>query len=398
MSLTKDSSTFKKTRPAFANIYWFPLAALYAAIILPWSIAGQMGWWPAPAGLHYAWGHGHEMLFGFALAVVAGYTSGPQPKKEAFTMIGLWILARITFLFWPASLVASLCNLIFVFSMVWKIAPVFLKTAKKWRNKSVGFILIGIALTVAAFHAANQAFEPSQRLLVFLLEGVLLLSTLMFFMGGRMIAPAITGHLQKSQDYILEARVQPNFEGAVLILLIIALLLNLLPFTVRPILLAIVLILAASLTLTRMLRWQFWRCLDRPDLVALMLGYSWLIIGSLLAALSLITNILPINQALHAITVGALGTLTLSVMARSRMHRCLRDPNVYPWVYFLNILIATATIIRLSINWLPYSKALMIASACWSLAYLGLFALLIWLSAIDNGWIKREKKPLMVNL
>lgn len=383
-----------KTKPTFANIYWFPLAALYSALILPWSVGGQLGWFPVPAGLEHAWGHGHEMLFGFALAVVAGYTSGPQPKKEAFTMIALWILARISFLFWPASLVAGLCNLAFIFSMVWKIAPIFLKTAKKWRNKSVGFILIGIALSAAAFHGASQINEPQQLQLTSLLEAVLFLSALMFFMGGRMIAPAIAGHLQKTCNYTLEARVQPSFESIVLILLMVLLFINVLPIPQRPMLMAFLLFWCAIFTLIRMLRWRFWRCYNRPDLLALIVGYSWLIAGWLLVGFSLATGVLPIGLTLHAVTIGALGTLTLSVMARGRMHRCLRDPNAYPWVYLLTILISIATLIRVSIFVLPYSEALMLATLCWSLAFIGLLVLLLWLGAIDKGWVKRVRKPL----
>lgn len=378
----------KRAKAPFANIFWFPLAALYAALILPWSVAGQMGWWPAPSGITTPWGHAHEMLFGFALAVVAGYTSGPQPRRDAFVMIGLWLLARVAFLWWPQSVMATLFNLAFVFSLVWKSAPAFLVTAKKWRNKSVGVILVGLALSVTAYHVTVHLQASPHNLPVLLLEAVLFLSALMFFMGGRMIAPAIAGHLEKTQRYTLEPRVQPNFESAILLLLMAALVINVLPFAARPIVLAALLLACALLTLVRMLRWRFWRCHDRVDLLALLLGYGWLIAGWLLAAISLGTQALPISQALHAITVGALGTLTLSVMARVRMHRSLRNPNAYPWVYGLNILIALATLVRIAIHWLPYSKALMLASACWSLAYIGLLALLLWLAASDNGWRK----------
>src|SRR5690606_42159102 len=46
-------------------------------------------------------GHAHEMLFGFALAVVAGYVLGPQPKTTTLSLVALWSLARLTFLMWP---------------------------------------------------------------------------------------------------------------------------------------------------------------------------------------------------------------------------------------------------------------------------------------------------------
>lgn len=375
----------KGSRTPFANVLWFPLAATYAAVMLPWSVAAQLGLWPAPAGITRPWGHGHEMLFGFALAVVTGYTSGQQPRRTTLQMIGLWLLARLAFLGWPLSLPAILLNVAFVIALAWKVAPTFLRTAKKWRNKSVGVILIGVALSVIAFHiAAHMALPPS----LFLLEAVLFLSALIFFMGGRMIAPAIAGHVEKTQGYILEARVQPALEGAVLLLLLMALVVNVLPVGARPAMLAALLLACALLTLVRMVRWQGWRCRDRLDLLALLAGYGWLMAGWVLIALSLTTEALPLSQALHAITVGALGTLTLSVMARVRMHRCLRDPNAWPWVYGLNLLIAAAALIRLTVHWLPYTQGLMLAALCWSLAYGGLLVLLVRL-----GQQEKKNRP-----
>ncbi|MEJ6655217.1 MAG: NnrS family protein, partial [Pseudomonas sp.] len=58
-------------RPAF--LLFFPLAALLAAGVVPlsvWAVLAGSGW---PPGLLSS-GHGHELIFGFALALIAGYT------------------------------------------------------------------------------------------------------------------------------------------------------------------------------------------------------------------------------------------------------------------------------------------------------------------------------------
>src|SRR5690606_16466812 len=111
-----------------------------------------------------------------------------------------------------------------------------------------------------------------------LLETILLISSLMFFMGGRMIAPAVAGHLTK-QGRTLEARVQPQLEGLVLITLAIILVLNLVPQEWARRASGGLLLAIALLTLVRLLRWQIWHCLDRPDLLGLALGYLWLVAG-----------------------------------------------------------------------------------------------------------------------
>lgn len=75
------------TRPPLKPIhtFWlfFPAASLWAAAVVPLSIYAVLsgsGW---PPGLIGA-GHGHELIFGFALALIAGYTLGPQPGAYWF--------------------------------------------------------------------------------------------------------------------------------------------------------------------------------------------------------------------------------------------------------------------------------------------------------------------------
>lgn len=355
-----------KAKLPFAHTYWFPLAALYSALILPLSVGGQLCWFTVPAGLQYAWGHGHEMIFGFALIVIAGYLAGPQPKSYIFTVMGLWLVARLSFWF----------------------APIFLRTAKKWRNKSAGFVLVGLGIVAVGFHMVMQSDQSDGLSLRFLLEAVLLLSILMFYMGGRIIAPALAGHFQ-SQNRFLKDRVQPRFEGSILILLFSVLVLNLLTFTwIKPVMAAL-LLLSALLCVVRVLRWRPWWSYRRADLLAMLLGYSWIIVGWLGIALSLITANFPITKALHAITIGALGTLTFTVMSRTRSHRVLRDTNAKPFVFILALLITAAALLRLNPTWLGYSQSIFLAACCWSFAFIGLFVWLMWLNKIEKK-VKRQ--------
>lgn len=384
-----------KAKPPFANVYWFPLAAFYSALILPLSVGGQLGWFPAPEGLQYAWGHGHEMIFGFALAVIAGYIAGPQPKKYAFTMIALWLVARVSFWWAPTSVFTTMFNIAFVGALVWKLAPIFLRTAKKWRNKSVGFVLVGLAIASVGFHSVMQNQNADALSLKLLLEAVLLLSTLMFYMGGRIIAPALAGHFQRRHIY-LKDRVQPRFEGGILILLFAVLVLNLMPFAWAAQLIALLLFVTALLCIVRVLRWRPWWCYDRVDLLSMLLGYSWIIVGWVWVALSLLKPNIPIAHALHAITVGALGTLTLTVMARSRSHRVLRDPNAKPFIFILPLLISAAAVLRLSAHKLNYSFSMMLAAAAWSAAFIGLFIWLVWLNKTEQKIkMQRMNEPLV---
>jgi uncharacterized protein involved in response to NO len=69
----------------------FPLATLYALIAVPlWLVLRSRH----PAMIGATW-HGHEMLFGFALAVIAGYLSTRPMRNVAWVLAGTWFAARI---------------------------------------------------------------------------------------------------------------------------------------------------------------------------------------------------------------------------------------------------------------------------------------------------------------
>lgn len=363
----------RKARLPFANAWFFPAAALYAALILPYSLLALLGLLPALPGLATSAGHAHEMLFGFALAVIAGYLLGPQRLRFTLTLLGCWALARLSFLLWPGSWLALICAAAFATGLAWKVLPRFLGAAKKWRNQSVAPVVAGLSLLSAI---ASGGFGAGYDRLM-LEEALLLLATLMFFMGGRIIAPAIAGYAQ-SRGWRLDARVQPQIEGAVLILLGLALLLNLLPWPLIRHLTGAVLVAAAVLTTIRLLRWQPWRC-ARPELLTLLLGYAWLAIGLLLLGLGTLLPALPLNATLHALTVGALGSLTFAVMARTRLIYRFRDPAAQPWIQGVALLISLAALARVlpAVLSQPHPAWLLLAAGCWSLAFMAL-TLLLW--------------------
>ena len=361
-------------RLPFANAWFFPAAALYAALLLPWSVLALLGLLPAPAGLLGPFGHAHELLFGFALAVVAGYLLGPQPLRLTVGLLACWLLARLGWLFSPGAWWTVLAAALFAAGVAWKVVPRFLGAAKKWRNQTVAPVVVGLGL-LSALTSLPLSAELAPRLLR---EALLLLAVLLFFMGGRIIAPAVAGHAQ-SQGRQLDARVQPGVEGAGLILLGLALLGNLLPWAAAAPLNATLLLAAGLLAGVRLLRWRPWRCLGRPDLLVLLLGYLWLSVGLLLFGLSLLLPALPLSASLHGLTVGALGTLTFAVMARTRLIYRLRDANARPWIHPFAGLFSLAALARIlpALLHLDPQPWLLLAAGCWSLAYL-LLAVLLW--------------------
>lgn len=361
----------------FANQYWFPFAALFAAIYLPLSVAGQFAWLSLPAGFSSPLAHGHEMIFGFAMAVVAGYILGPQTRQFTFILISIWLLARISFALQPFSILSFLLTALFFVLLLSKALPVFLRAIKRWMNGTVGVVVLALAVLFVGVHLVIvQGDYVGELAPAFLFEAILFLSALMFFMGGRMIGPAMGIYLQEEKNILID-RIQMRFEKTGLLILAISLLANLFLAKTYPWLVSICLVAAAAMVVIRLFYWKAWHGLKRADLASLLLGYSWLAISWLLIAWALITPYYPISFAYHGITVGALGTLTFTVMARGRMHKELKSPNAIPWLFSLVILINAAAVLRLSLLQLDAQQALLYAAFCWSLAFTGLFAMMV---------------------
>lgn len=313
----------RQPRLPFANAWFFPVAALYAAFILPISVFALLGLIPTPPGLSTPSGHAHEMLFGFALAVVAGYLLGPQPLRLILSLLGCWALARLSFLLWPGSWLALASAATPPAAWPGRCCRAFRRReemAQPERRATAG------RARPAQRHGRQRTGVAVERLL--LVEALLLFATLMAFMGGRIIAPAMAGYAQ-SEGRRLDARVQPGLEGAVLILLGLAFVLNPLPWPLLRQLAAALVISAGVLSAIRLLRWQPWRC-ARADLLILLLGYAWLAFGLLLLGLGLLLPALSLSATLHALSVGALGSLTFAVMARTRLLYRFRDPAARP--------------------------------------------------------------------
>lgn len=346
-----------------ANRLFFPAAAVHAALILPLSILVMTTAVTWPAGLRA--GHGYEMLFGFALALVVGYLLGPQPKARLYILFGLWLAARLGRTSMADSIIPVLLELLFVLAAAWHIVPRLL-AAKKWRNRIIApLVLCLFLLPVIYTYFSHEAFAAAGALFP---VAVILFTLLMTFMGGRILSAAAAGEFYR-QGNNLEARVQPRLEGALIVLLIAAAVVF--PFPAGPVLTGLMLLASGALVAARLYRWQLWRCRRKPDLIALGIGYAWLAIGMLFMGIALIAD-LPLGAAMHVITIGALGTLSISIIARIHflsLKRPLTDTSLF---VSATTLIAAATILRLLPQLTDWNALVFIwaAALSWSFAYL----------------------------
>ncbi len=360
-----------RPRPLAGNEFFFPAATVYAIFVLPESVFQMLGIGSVLPGLASPAEHAHEMLFGFALAVVAGNQLGAMPMRRLALAFGLWAVSRVTFLLAPQSIASVAANIAFLVVLAAHLAPRLFKAAKKMRNQALPLVLTAICLSGIAFEVASYAGFMSAQYTI-LTVAVLLFALLMLFMGGRIIAPAVAGQFYR-QGGNLDARVQPRIESGLIAAMIVATVATVFAgSSVFGTLAAIAAAAAGLFAGARLLRWRLWALRGRPDLLCLGAGYGWLAIGLLLFGAALAAGRHQIT-ALHVITVGAIGTLTLNVMAMAWAIRARQDPSRDRPRVWGTILIAGSTLARVLGGLGAYDPPVLLASLCWS----GAFALLL---------------------
>ncbi len=352
------------------HVLFFPAAALYGAVVLPWSVLAMTGAVAGPASLATPFGHAHELLLGYALAVVAGNQLPPMSSTRALVLFGVWVAARLAFVT-SRGPVALALDMAFALALAMHATPRLFRAAKKLRNQALPAVITALCVGAVAYDVA-LSIGGVATLRTLLTAIVLLLAALMLFMGGRIIAPAAAGQRYR-QGELLVARVQPTIEGLLLAIMAVAVVLAMLPD--YDLVLRIACAAAGALALVRLLRWRLWACKGRPDLVSLGAGYAWLASGLLAVGASTPGNMR--TAALHLITIGALGTLTLNVMANTLLLKARRPPAM-EWIPSLaTALIGVATVLRVAAAFGSSHAVdlLVLAAACWS----GGFVIALWL-------------------
>ncbi|MDE2513275.1 MAG: NnrS family protein, partial [Alphaproteobacteria bacterium] len=136
-------------------------------------------------------------------------------------------------------------------------------------------------------------------------------------------------------------------------------------------------LLAAAAQGVRLARWRGAGAWREPLLWVLHLGYGWLALGFLLLAANGFMPLLPPTAALHALTVGAIGTMTLAVMTRASLGHTGRKLTAGRGTTTIYVLVTIAAVLRLvaPLAGAQYLLTLSLAGAAWSGAF-GLFVVL----------------------
>jgi uncharacterized protein involved in response to NO len=348
---------------------FYLLAAVFAAIaVLAWVfvLTGQLR--TPMAGI---WWHAHEMLFGFAAAVIVGFlfTAGrnwtglatPTGKPLALLAI-LWLAGRLGMAFeggWLTVLVDSA----FLPTAALAIARVLWKAGSR-RNYFVVGILGLLSLANICFHLARfgvLAIDPLTAL-HFALGVIVLLETTI---GGRVI-PSFTASALKG---VRQWQSQPWDYASVAatgLALLCWVAIGEGPWA------ATVALVAALLQTVRALGWNPWATRRVPLLWILHVSHLWIPLGlALLAATEL--GWLPRSAAVHALTIGATGGLIIGMITRTALGhtgRMLIAGRVETAAYALVQLAAVVRVLTVAAIPVVSTSGIHTAATLWALAFL----------------------------
>ncbi|MFP5417671.1 MAG: NnrS family protein [Gammaproteobacteria bacterium] len=295
---------------------FFLAAGLYAVVM--------MGLWLGVlkgviriGGLAPVLWHAHEMIFGFAVAVIAGFlltaarnwTGLATPSGRALAALFLlWLAGRVSFFvpgLSPGSI--ALIDLLFLPVLAVVLARPILK-AHQFHNFPFPLMLLVLTAANALVHAEALG-RSDARAGTGLYLAVYVIVTMITVMGGRVI-PSFTDNKLGSRARrwkTLEILVPVTTLAALLAVLIVP----------RSPLTALLAAAAASAHGIRLAGWYTSKLWSVPLLWVLHLGYAWIPAGFVLLAVSAAgLNPMATGSALHAFTAGAIGVLTLGMMAR----------------------------------------------------------------------------------
>jgi uncharacterized protein involved in response to NO len=347
----------------------FPLAALFALSAVPLWLLSRF---TSAVTLDAAW-HGHEMLFGFAFAVIAGFLSTRPTRTAAWTLAGTWMAARIATATGSGPL-ALLVGLSFPAAALVVTTPPLFKGAKRWENRILPVIVTALLLVDTAWWSGRVWFGPQVQTAA-LLVTIDLTALLLLIIGGRALRAAAGGHIER-QGLERRDRVQRRYELPLAALVGGAAVLDAFAFGQAA---GALCIGAAVLTLLRVIPWQLHRTFTQPALWSLALGYLWLVPGLAVKGIAQFGGYMPVSEMLHGIGIGALGTLTLVMMARTALLRARKPVANLGDIGIAALLVSLAALARLIAAFIPAAQhdLLWLAAIAWACAFLILLVRLL---------------------
>jgi uncharacterized protein involved in response to NO len=304
---------------------FFLLGAVWSAAAVPLWLAAYMHGYALGGALPPMLWHAHEMIYGYAVAAVTGFVltavpnwTGRPPLRGAplAALVGLWLAGRIAMLasaaIGPAA--AAAIDLAFLALLIAAVVRE-LGAARSFHNLPVAgtLAMLFAGNVLVHLHALDVAYTAplGQRI------GVATLVALIALIGGRIVPSFTRNWLARMRPDVAPPAPHDGVDTICLLVVVAGLIAWVAVPEGRSS--SVMAIAAAATAAARLARWRGLSTVRDPLLFVLHLGYAWVPIGFALLGTDGLFSFVPPGAPLHALTVGAIGTMTLAVMTRASL-------------------------------------------------------------------------------
>jgi uncharacterized protein involved in response to NO len=281
-------------------------------------------------------------------------------------LVTLWVAGRLAIaLPWFPALPTAIVDgafLVVVAGIVWR----EIVAGRVWDRLPMGVLISLFASANLLFHGLflnHAATDLAERM------ALVLIMVLLALIGGK-ITPGFT------EDFFIQEGVskQPApffwFDGLSVLVVGLAGLAWIINLGARVTGGAFV--AAGVIHLIRLSRWYGWLTWREPLVLILHVGYGWLAMSFLILGGAMLGFGLHSEEAVHALTTGAVGVMTLAVMTRASLGHTGRIKHAGPLTVLIYLLVNLGAMLRVFGPSLTQSGdvILSLAAGCWSGAYI----------------------------
>jgi len=372
--------------------FFFAAGLAGMLLMLLWMGLYQYQWAPLPATIPPIQWHAHEMIFGYAMAAIAGFLltasknwTGVQTLHGAplAGLFGIWLAARLLF-FFDLPIITAIVDNLFLLGVVVGVAHPIVKAKQKEHTGLIAKLAL-ILIANVIFHLGMAGIITSGYFIGLYL-GLYLILAIIFEMGRRVIGFFI----ERGVDAPASLKNWRWVDLSSLVLLLLFTLFDL--FLGFP---TITALLALGLTIVhgvRLYGWYtpgIWR---KPLLWSLYVAYIFIVIGFALKAASIWLGLSPF-LAVHAFTVGGIGMITLGMMSRVALGhtgRSVFEPpksiSLFLWLILAAAIVRVILPLLLSIEY--YTTLMLISQGLWIAAFTLftiIYAPMLFTRRLDGG-------------
>lgn len=327
------------------------------------------------SGLSPSIWHAHEMIFGYAMAVIAGFLltaiknwTGVEVLrgKPLASLLMLWVVARILALsgsMFSVELIAVIDVLFLLVVTLVCLRPVII--ARQFKHMTIISILFLLMLCDLVFYLGVTGIIEN-GVSWGLYSAMYLLITLVLLMMRRVMPMFITNGVDG--DVEMTNRVWLDY--AALLLLLCLWIADV--FTSYATLTAVVAAVLSVLHMVRLSGWYSHKIWSKPLVWVLVIAYASFIFGFALKALSFISDVPPF-LSVHAFTVGGIGMITIGMMSRVSLGHTGRNvfdpPPVVFWIISVMFLGVISRVVLPLFNIGLYNYWIGLSQVLWVIAF-----------------------------